>query len=192
MSERNGGASGRLGFLGLYETGAEDGYIGAILITDPHGIPQEFRCTLPIKPTAIQKPLYGDSMEPYIGVELCGKPLMQSVQHPPSLLLVNREFLLDVRQASGCPVVFVRQAGEAIDVEPADTSDVGVKRERLDCPTGRFQPIVFSVHPEYYDEDGLSAREMLEKVFRHLEPGEPFERAARAIVELARQDKRFQ
>ncbi len=70
-----------LGFLALYETLSHDGYLGAILITDIQGIPQEFRCTHPVKPTIIPKPLYGNTLEPYIGVNLSGIPLIQSIQN---------------------------------------------------------------------------------------------------------------
>ena len=66
-----------IGFLALYETSPRDGYLGAILITDLQGVPQEFRCTHPVKPTALQKPLYGNTLEPYIAVDLCGIPLIQ-------------------------------------------------------------------------------------------------------------------
>ncbi len=55
MNVDNSNQEPLLGFLSLYETTSHDGYIGSLLITDPHGIPQEFRCTHPIKPTAIQK-----------------------------------------------------------------------------------------------------------------------------------------
>src|SRR3990172_10201066 len=88
-----------LGFLALYETSTQDGYIGAIFITDLQGIPQEFRCTHPVKPTTIQKPLYGDTLEPYIGVKLCGIPLVESIQNQPALIIVEKEFLLDVRSS---------------------------------------------------------------------------------------------
>jgi len=46
-----------LAFLSLCETLSRDGYIGAILVTDERGIPQEFRCTYPVKPTMIQRVL---------------------------------------------------------------------------------------------------------------------------------------
>jgi len=110
------------GFWGLYETLAKDGYLGAILITDLRGIPQEFRCTHPVKPTTVQKPLYGTTLEPYIGVNLCGIPLIESIQNKPSLIMVNNEFLLDVRSKSNCPVIFVRRAGEAINIKSTDDS----------------------------------------------------------------------
>lgn len=180
-----------IGFLALYETLSHDGYLGAILITDFKGIPQEFRCTHPVKPTIIQKPLYGDTLESYIGVDLCGIPLIKSIKNEPSIIVVCKDFLLDVRRESSCPVIFIRRAGEAIDIKQSESSNTTLKRERIDCPTGRFQPIVLSSHPSFYD-DIESAKETLEKVFSHLDLFEPFERMSKAIEVLAKQDKRFQ
>ncbi|MCJ7459045.1 MAG: hypothetical protein MUP17_08650 [candidate division Zixibacteria bacterium] len=180
-----------IGFLALHETSIRDGYLGAILITDLQGIPQEFRCTHPVKPTTIQKPLYGDTLEPYIGVNLCGIPLIQSIQNKPSLIIIHKEFLLDVRKASSCPVIFIRRAGEAIDFKPANNSEVILKRERVDSSTGKFQPVVFTPHPDF-DDDITSTREIFEKILNYLDPLEPFERMAKAIEVLGKQDKRFQ
>src|SRR3990172_4221450 len=94
-----------LGFFTPTKTVAQDGYLGAILIINQQGVPQEFRCTHPVKPTAIQKPLYGDVLEPYIGVDLCGVHLVRSLHTKPSLILVPREFLLDIRNSCPCPVL---------------------------------------------------------------------------------------
>ena len=99
-----------LGFLALYETSSHDGYLGAIIITDFQGIPQEFRYTHTVKPTTIQKTLYGNSLELYIGVNLCGIPLIQSLANKPSLVLVQNEFLLGVRTSISCPVTSIRRA----------------------------------------------------------------------------------
>jgi len=181
-----------LGFLGLYETLAQDGYIGSILITDHQGRPQEFRCTYPIKPTTIQKPLYGETLEPHIGVNLCGIPLIQSIQSEPSLIVVNKDFLIDIREESPCPVIFIRRAGEAINIKVSNSSDITLRRERIDCSTGRFQPIIIEPHPNYSDNDITYARQTLEKVFTYLDPIEPFERIEKAIEILGKQDKRFQ
>lgn len=187
----NEGQDMLLGFLSLYETLSHDGYIGAILITDLQGIPQEFRCTHPVKPTAIQKPLYGETLVPYIGVNLCGIPLIKSIQNEPSIIVVNKDFLLRVRIASPCPVIFIRRAGEAISIKSSDDSETTLIRERIDCSTGRFQPIVIAPHPDFHD-DITSARKILEKIFSYLDPMEPFERIEKAIEILGKQDKRFQ
>ncbi len=179
-----------LGFLAFHETLSHDGYLGAILVTDIHGIPQEFRCTHPVKPTTIQKPLYGNMLEPYIGVNLCGIPLIQSIQNKPSLVVVHQEFLLDVRAASSCPVIFIRRAGEAIDIT-SDSSEAALRRERVDCSNGRFQPIILSPCPDFNDDTAF-ATEIFKSTFSYFDPLEPFERMAKAIEVLGKQDKKFQ
>lgn len=57
MDSNNENQNYLLGFLSLYETLSHDGYLESILVTDHQGIPQEFRCTHPVRPTNIQKPL---------------------------------------------------------------------------------------------------------------------------------------
>lgn len=180
-----------LGFLTLFETSAKDGYLGAILITDSYGIPQEFRCTHPVKPTTIQKPLYGDKLEPYIGTSLCGLPLIKSIQSKPSVIVVQKEYLLEIRKEASLPVLFIRKAGEAIDININATQAAIAKRERLDCSTGRFQPIILSTHHEFSD-DIEPLKGMIEKIFAHLDLTEPFERMKKADDVLTKQDNRFQ
>ncbi|PIU62782.1 MAG: hypothetical protein COS84_10195 [Armatimonadetes bacterium CG07_land_8_20_14_0_80_40_9] len=118
-------------------------------------------------------------------------PLIKSIQNKPSIIVVNKDFLLGVRVSSPCPVIFIRRAGEAIDIKSSDSSETALKRERIDCPTGKFQPIVCASHPDY-DDDIMSAKETLGKIFNYLDPLEPFERMAKAIELLSEQDKRFQ
>ena len=65
-----------------------------------------------------------------------------------------------------------------------------LKRERLDCPSGKFQPIVVFSNPDF-DDEAEEAREILEEAFAHLDPLEPFDRMAKAIDVLREQDKRF-
>ena len=191
MNAETGELRELLGFLALCETLDSTGYLGAILVTDMQGVPQEFRCTHPVKPTSIQKPLYGHTLEPYVGVNLCGIPLIQSIQNKLSLMVVQKEILLGVRTETSYPVVFIRRAGEAIEIKAADGSDAALKRERVDSPTGKFQPIILSTHPDF-QEDIPPARETIEKIFQYLDPLEPFERAVKAIEVLGTKDERFQ
>ena len=180
-----------LAFFAIYKTSSNDGYLGAVLVTDLQGIPQEFRCTHPVRPTAIQKPLYGDTLEPYIGVHLCGIPLFKSIKNSPSIIIIPKEQLLDIRRAVSCPVIHIRRAGEAIEVSSSDKSVGSSKRERIDSSTGRFQPIVFNTHNDFID-DKTKAKEILDKIFSYFDPLEPFKRIGKAIEVLIKQDKRFQ
>jgi hypothetical protein len=91
---------------------SNDGFLSAVLVTCTQGIPEEFRCTHPLKPTLIQKPLYGDALEPYIGVNLCGVHLFKSIQNSPDLFVVDNDHLLGIRKSNFCPVVSVCRAVE--------------------------------------------------------------------------------
>jgi hypothetical protein len=175
---KNGEKNGLLAFLGIYETASHDGFIGAVLVTDHKGIPQEFRCTHPVKPTSIQKPLYGDALEPFIGVNLCGVPLFKSIQNAPALIVVNKDHLLGIRKSNSCPVVCVSRAGSES------------KTDKIESSTGRFKPISQATHPDF-DGDSAVARALLKKIFDDMDPIEPFDRMKKAIDVLGKQDNRF-
>lgn len=83
-----------LGFLSLFLTMDKTGFLGATLVTDSQGVPIEFRCTHPVKPNAIQKTLYGETLTLHVGVNLCGIPLLKSLQNKPALVIVNTDYTL--------------------------------------------------------------------------------------------------
>lgn len=153
-----------IGFLALFETLSKDGFLGTVLMTNYQGIPQEFRCTHPVKPTVIQKLLYGEMLEPYIGVNLCGVPSFKSIQNIPSLIIVDKEFLLDIRKTISCPVIFIHRAGESIDFKADVDVSTNFKRERVDCASGRFQPLVFTPRPDFNDDITASYLSVLDGI----------------------------
>ncbi len=180
-----------LAFLGLYPNQSKDGFLGAILITDIQGVPKEFRATHPVRPTLVQKPLYGEALEPYIGVELCGKPLLRSITNKPDLVVVASNYLLRVRSAGNCPVIYVRRAGEVIEVDSSGGATRTLQRDRMDSPTGRFQPIVYETNLDFA-EDREAARSLANEAFKYVDLVEPFTRIQTALGVLAAQpDSKF-
>ncbi len=178
-----------LAFLSLYLTMDKVGYLGAILVTDRLGVPVEFRCTHPVKPNTIQKSLYGETLTPHIGANLCGVPLLKAIQNKPSLVIVNTDYMLNTRMGSVYPIVYIRRAGETIEVKSADGKDAQ-KKDRLDNATGKFQPIIIESHRDY--DDVPIGREIIAELFNDLDPLEPFQRMSQAIDVLTQQDKKFQ
>jgi len=179
-----------LGFYSLNKTLDKEGYLGALLVTDQYGRPLEFRVTHSVKPSAFQRQLYGEALEPYIGVELCGKQLFKHLDHALGLLAVNARFLLNVRDFVPCPVVHVQKAGDAIEVQTRGDAEQGWSRQQITSPSGRFQAIVIDTAREYKD-DLDRARMLVEEAFTHMDLLEPFERIARAVEMLPREDSRF-
>ncbi|WP_126992442.1 hypothetical protein [Thermosipho globiformans] len=73
-----------------------DKYIGGILIINDKGIPVEFKYTEPIIPTAIQKIIYGSSLEEYLSTEIIGKTLIEKIENKPEIIFVDSQELLSL------------------------------------------------------------------------------------------------
>lgn len=166
-----------IGFLSVIDTISHDGYIAGLLITDLQGIPIEFRCTQPVKPSALQRILYGDSLENFIGVNLCGFSLLRSIQNKPSLLIVNKPYPIELRKSTDFPIAYLKRAGETIELLGFNESG---KSERIDCSTSRFNPVIAFCHPDFGDDLAL-IKDIILKSFRFLDPLEPFARIGKAI-----------
>jgi hypothetical protein len=178
-----------IAFIDLLPTKVGTGFIGAVLVTDFHGVPVEFRCTHPVKPTEIQKQLYGSTLERYIGVELCGKPLLKSLENRPKLAFVKSEPLLGVRDANSPPLLFLRRAGEVLRIESPGTG--AITEMKVDSKNASVQSIVVKVSGDFPD-DLHDAKDLVEEILENVDAVEPFERIAKAIEALSKQDTRFQ
>jgi len=176
-------------FLDLLRTKGDSNFVGAALVTDMFGVPAEFRCTHPVKPTEIQKQLYGSTLDRYIGVELCGKPLLKSLQNAPALVFVRAELLLPIRDSQSPPVLFVRRAGDVLRIEhkPEDKPS----EKKFDSGSNSIASVVLKCDPNF-PEDLETSGEVLGELLRNLDPVEPFDRIGRAIDALTKQDSRFQ
>src|ERR1035441_1493084 len=96
-----------IAFLGFREFDDGEAYRGAILVTDESSKPLEFRCTAPVRPTQLQRTLYGKSLLPHILSELIGAPLVSSVREKPQFILIADESYFDVRHKVSTPVIRV-------------------------------------------------------------------------------------
>lgn len=140
MSNATGiGNSRILAFLDLVTF--EDGVSmrGGCLITDEKTRPLEFRVSGAIRPTGLQKILYGDTLHEYICNELVGMPMLKSLETKPDLVLVRDSEFLKIRPEVEVPILWVRgtvdgqyvlQAFPGHDQEAEDGRDALPKRLR--------------------------------------------------------------
>lgn len=134
MTDQNSEA--RLAFVDI--STFDDGSIrGGILVTDLDTRPFEFRVTSPIKPTTIQRVLYGKTLVDYVYGELIGLPLVKAVKEQLNLVIACKENLLVMRPGLSIPVVIISQTNHAIKNEK---SYVGI------------EPIVIKSHKHYEGE----------------------------------------
>ena len=81
---------------------------GGCLVTDALTRPIEFWVSGVIKPSSIQKILYGDTLQEYISIDLIGVPLLESLEASPELILVREAEFLKLRQPAENPRLWVR------------------------------------------------------------------------------------
>jgi len=169
----------RLGFLAYVELSEEGTYRGALLVTDGHCKPVEFRCTSPIRPNKVQTLLYGSTLMPCIGLDLVASPLLASVSNSPSVVLVASPVLLDARTGTDTPVLYVRRQGDAIHLA-GDGDEASASGDLVESASDRFQAIVLTPHWEHAD-DLNTWRDRLSQLFAHVDLLEPFERITHAL-----------
>jgi hypothetical protein len=177
--------SQKIGFYTLLKTPDQKGWLGALLITDDLGTPEEFRVTYPVKPTLLQSQLYGASLEPHIGVELCGKPLYQALKSRPTLLLVGDARFLSLADAVPCYVAHVNRIGDMIKIISGDQSGSS------NLLSERYEPLSVTYPPSYSSERQNEAASLLQNFFKGFDLLEPLERIAIAVQALAKQDEKF-
>jgi hypothetical protein len=178
----------KIAFFNLYEIEGGESLIASILITDEFGIPLEFKCTQSIKPTAIQKTLYGDKMRSYIAVKLCGLPLINSINNRPEILYVNDISLLEIRKYIDIPTIFVSRAGEIINL--SSVGDNENEKYKLEDTNGQFQSLVMR-SSFIFKDDIKTTKELANLLFVNFDLVEPFERMLKSIIILGNNDNKF-
>ena len=175
-----------IGFLTLHEASSDD-YMGAYLITDFEGLPKEFRCTHSIKPDDVQKALYGDALLSYIGVELCGKPLIQSSKNRPRIIIVDKSFLLKLSDHSSYPVAFVNRVENGDKL--TDIEEYGSEYQIERMKSNHYEDETLEIVKK--KEDNPHSSELMKKLCYEFDIFEPFDRMLNAIESLRQKSSRF-
>ncbi|WP_217921551.1 hypothetical protein [Miltoncostaea oceani] len=157
----------------------DDGtYVGGLMVTDASGLPVDFRYTDPITPTRLQRALYGGVLDRYLRTEVVLRTLIEALDAPPSLLVVDDPDLLDEPIAL-CPVALVARSG----VDP-----LGAAGARSAQGSGSFllqaaeggHPLRVTLPEGSPDEAAVA--EALVALGRRMDPLEPAERVRDALA----------
>lgn len=89
---------------------AAGAFIGALMLTDSRARPLHFAFVSPIRPTKIQRILYGSTLDEHVSVDVIGKKLLADLPIVPDVLLVDTQDLIAVRRIVDMPTAFLRRA----------------------------------------------------------------------------------
>jgi hypothetical protein len=157
-----------LGFLAIVEAPG-GGYVGGLLVTNRIGRPLEFQCTTPVRPNRTQEILYGPTLKPFLFSELIGKTLVERLQVPAQLILVDQGEVLDLRKHVSLPVACLLRKGS----EPSDLPDPA----RLSIGERIVQ-----LHGEYL-EDQAALQAHAQHIPGDADLSEPLDRVREALQE---------
>ena len=117
-----------LGYVSV--EGGEGQIRGASLVVDSRGIPLDFRYTDPIRPTKLERVLYGNALNTYLREELVLQSLLGAVEIKPQLWLCNEtDLLVPLKTAGKSKSVYLSASThaplEAVGhIEPTSEPDV--------------------------------------------------------------------
>lgn len=96
------------GVLLAYLTCPQDaarGFLGAILVTDGRTRPLHFGYVTPIRPTVLQRILYGKTLDGDVKINVIARKLIQDgLSQVPNVVFVDSETLIGARSVFGVPV----------------------------------------------------------------------------------------
>lgn len=169
--------------LGYITIEAEDGsFHGAVLVSDFRGIPVDFRYTEPIRPTKIEKVLYGSALEVYLKEELILESLVGAVETKPAVWICrDAGFIEPIRKVTKGKVVMLMNSTRAPldavgDFEPA--SDIGVFFVQADAVSA---PLRATFSQSSQQNEINSTIELLVNAASTMELLEPFGRIHKAF-----------
>lgn len=172
--------------MGYITIESQDNYFrGAALVTDSRGIPTDFRYTEPVRPTKLERILYGSALDIYLREDIILDNLLGAVEIKPSLWIVMDEALIiPVQRMSKLPAVALaasarqpmEQSGQC---EP--TGESGVFMLQADNISA---PLRLTVSPESVSKIQQIAQALTVSA-EDMELMEPFTRIARAVEAVA-------
>lgn len=146
--------------------------VGAVLIVDEFGIPQEFKYTEPVSPTPLQKILYGKSLDLYLTVEIIAKSLLKNVEQKPEIFLTDNISLVE----SSDQVYYVSS-------HPATKSEQDQDSEPNECVISSQTESLKFIAKSNFSQDKV---EKLKKIVEEFDVMEPFQRLAKALEFVCR------
>ena len=217
MADRDNHLS-NIAYFGMRRTLDGEGHFGATLVVDTNGIPLEFRCSVPVRPSPIQTALYGAQIIDHIAFNLCGQPLLESLRVKPAFCLVESESQFSLQEYVSIPVFYADRVASGSDSDSGDGADEGGAQYRRllrsrephehdagsgtetihegaeDCiylqRPANFHPVVLRSYPDW-SRSLQSFLPHLRRLSGSIDVVEPFERITVGCRLLCQEDERF-
>ena len=157
---------------------------GAALLTDPLTEPVEFRCTSAVRPTQLQRTLWGERLIAHIATHLVGKPLLDALGAPPTLVVVRKPEFVELRTLIDVPLVQLLRKDELASASPFAFPDGEGEPLHNSDPT---ESLIIKSHRQF-QADIEAARHLLNGDSSEMSLLDPFDRIANSLIIVHQQE----
>ncbi|MCL2009081.1 MAG: hypothetical protein FWG71_00865 [Synergistaceae bacterium] len=174
-------SSGSLGYIAV--DGAEGLFRGAALAVDFRGIPICFYYTDPIKPSRLERILYGSALEVYLREELILESLLKSVEAKPSLWICREPDLLGpLKSLTKGKVLYLAQSHRSPMDAAGNVESSGEPWVYLVQADSVSAPLRVAFPENTKDDEVKQAAAVLVDAAKTMELLEPFGRIQKALA----------
>lgn len=165
--------------------GADGLFRGASLVVDYRGIPMDFRYTDPIKPSRLERILYGSALDVYLREELILESLIKAIEVTPTLWICKEpDLITPLKKVTKTKVVLIAPSTRA-PLEAAGSVEAsgenGVYMVQADSVSAPLR-VAF---PENTREDEVkNVASLIVEAAKTMELLEPFGRIVKALTSL--------
>lgn len=110
-----------MSYLGYFKMYSErEMYLGGLMVVDQRGIPVEFKYTDTIKPSKLQKVLYGAVLEKYLKEEVIIGNLVEKLEIKPEVYIVDKVENMVLNKFVGEHVILLKETPNKSLDNPGD------------------------------------------------------------------------
>lgn len=162
---------------------------GAVMVTDFRGIPLDFRYTDPVRPTRLERVLYGEALELYLREEILLKNLLKAVEIRPQIWFCrSRDLLAPLTEQGARPVLSIEMTGHGPLEKVGEIQSQGEGGSLLLQADPVSAPLRLTPPEEDRDVEGLLP--LLLEAAKTMELVEPFTRMRKALEIVGDEGKR--
>lgn len=139
-------------------------FVGAIMLTDYRARPLYFACVSPVRPTKMQRMLYGPTLTEHLKVDVIGTKLLGTVPQVPDVLFVDAPDLIVMRRVAEFPTAFLE------------------KNEKADPGSGTLSTLRYDTGSNTADDEVIG--QIMATLESYVDLVEPFARMTEALKEV--------
>ncbi|MDR2529678.1 MAG: hypothetical protein LBD04_11810 [Synergistaceae bacterium] len=175
--------NGSLGYIAV--DGAEGLFRGASLVVDLRGIPMDFRYTDPIRPTRLERILYGSALETYLREELILDSLIGAVEVKPMIWVCRQpDLLLPIRNIAKNKSLFLAPTNRSPMNATGNMENAGENGVYMVQADSVSAPLRVAFPENTREDEVKQAVTLLVEAAKTMELLEPFGRVQKALASL--------